>query len=291
MAKRPLERPEESILREMILKAVGQQKPPQTVRDLRKHLTGPFKLPEEALLEIVNGLVKEGNLFAWPAKGKGKPRYWDKEPASFISGTIIDRLSEKPLTAVALNRLLVKALFGIPKKEIEKGIQALTLQGSIRHHPRFGMLKAKLGLRPPDPQPYLFKVRKEMEQVYKMLGPTGVSREEIQKAFFDGAGLPPDPPGQSEAYPRKELEEEILSKMVEVEPQAPYGALVSLRNLRRSLGLAKEVFDRAIIDLAKNKRIILHQHSFPQGLSIEEQQSLVEDQKGHSYVGAVLVNP
>lgn len=291
MAKRSLERPEESILREMVFKVLGQQNQPLPIRDLRKQLRGPFKLPEAEIMEVVTSLVMEGTLFAWPAKGKGKQRYWGTEPASFISRTIIDRLSEKPLTALELNRLLVKTLFGIPKKEIEKAIQSLILQGSIRHHPKFGKLKAKLGLRPPDPQPYLFKVYKEIDLVYKTLGLAGVPREEIQKAFYEGSGLVTPFPGQSEAYSRRELAEQILSKMVEVEPQAPQGALVSLRNLRRSLGLAKEVFDRTIIDLAKNKRIMLHQHSFPQGLSTEEQQSLVEDQNGHFYVGAVLVNP
>jgi hypothetical protein len=290
MAKKILEWPDESVLSEIILKILSRQDQPKTAKEIRKQLPGPFKIPEDRLVEMLTNLAAKGNLFEWPAKGKGPPRFW-KEPPSpeFISQKIVQSLSEKPLTPLELKKVLVKELFGLPQKDIHPVIHSLLLRGVIRQHPKMGSLKAKLGQGPPDPKLYLQKVQKELEQVVKMLAPAGVSREAIHQAFFDLLGA-----SAYQTFPLKELktrdlEEKILSKMVDVEPQAPYGALVSLRNVRRALDLEKGLFDRTIIDLAKEGRIVLHQHSFPQGLSEEERHALVDDQRGHWYVGAVIM--
>lgn len=290
MAKKILTWPDESVLNENILKTLFQQDQPQTAREIRRHLTGSFKLPEDRLQELLSRLVRQGNLFEWPAKGKGQTRYW-KEPlsAEFISKKIIASLAEKSLTPLELKRVLSKQLFGLPKKEIDPVLHSLLLQGTIKQHPKMRGVKAKLGHRPPDPIPYLQKVQKELDQVFKMLAPSGVTREEIHKALWDVLGLPAPPEVSKEDPGIMDLQEQILAKMVEVEPQAPYGALVSLRNVRRTLDLEKGVFDRTIIDLAKKGRIVLHQHSFPQGLSEEERNALVEDHRGHWYVGAVIM--
>ncbi len=109
MAKKILTWSDESALSENILKVLFQQDQPKTAREIRRHLTGPFKLPEDRLLELLASLVAQGNLFEWPAKGKGQPRYW-KEPLSpeFISKKIIASLTEKSLTPLELKRVLSK---------------------------------------------------------------------------------------------------------------------------------------------------------------------------------------
>lgn len=288
MPKKNIELPDESVLAEGVLKTLGQQGQPKTVKELRKPLTGLFKLPEDRLGELVTGLVSGENIFEWPAKGKGRQRYWTEPLSRYMAEKTVRLLAEKPLTPVELKRNLNKALFGIPKMTIEKGIQSLLDQGILLIHPKFGSLKARLGLHPPDPKPYLNKVRKELDQVHKTLGPSGVSREAIHQALMVLLGIPAGSEILTEAPGMKDVESRLLSKMVEIEPQAPSGALVSLRNLRRSLNFEKGLFDRTIIDLARKDRIILHQHSFPQGLSEEERQDLVVDQRGQYYVGAVL---
>ncbi|MBI5603589.1 MAG: hypothetical protein HY879_09545 [Deltaproteobacteria bacterium] len=288
MPKKNIELPDESVLAEGVLKTLGQQGQPKTVKELRKPLSGLFKLPEDRLGELMTGLVSGEKIFEWPAKGKGRQRYWTEPLSRFMAEKTVQLLAEKPLTPVELKRNLNKALFGIPKITTEKGIQSLLDQGILLIHPKFGSLKARLGLHPPDPKPYLNKVRKELDQVHKTLGPAGVSREAIHQALMVLLGIPAGPEIFTEAPGMKDVESRLLSKMVEIEPQAPSGALVSLRNLRRSLNFEKGLFDRAIIDLAIKDRIILHQHSFPQGLSEEERQDLVADQRGQYYVGAVL---
>jgi hypothetical protein len=290
MAKKILEWPDEAVLSEMILKALSQQDQPRTAKDIRKQLPKSFKPPEDRLLELLTSLVEKKNLFEWPAKVKGAPRYW-KEPLSseFISGKIGQSLTEKPMTSLELKKVLTKKLFGISQKAIDPIIQSQILQGTIIQHPKMGGLKAKLGQQPPDPKPYLQKVQKELDLVGKILAPARVSREEINEALFELLGASAHQSLPLEKPLTVDLEEQILSKMVEVEPQAPYGALVSLRNVRRTLVLEKGLFDRTIIDLAKKGRIVLHQHSFPQGLSEEERNALVDDQRGHWYVGAVIM--
>jgi len=290
MPKKILELPNESVLSEKILNGLAQQNQPKTAKELRRLLTGPFKLPEDRLIELLTSLVTKGKIFEWPAKGKGKPRYWKEQPSQFISKKIVEGLTEKPLTSLELKKVLGKQLFGIPKpkKDIDHGIQSLLLQGTILQHPKVGGIKAKLGLRPPDPKPYLQKVQKELDQVFKMLAPSQVSREAINKALFNLLGISTISEVPLEEPRILDLEDQIISEMVKIEPRASTGALVSLQRLRKSLGLEKELFDRTIINMAKKSRIILHEHSFPMGVSEEERNYLVDDKKGHWYVGAVL---
>ncbi|MBA4394293.1 MAG: hypothetical protein C0407_12150 [Desulfobacca sp.] len=290
MAKKILEWPDESVLKELILKILSQQDQPQTAKDFRKQLAASFKIPEDRLLELLTNLVVLRNVFEWPAKGKGAKRFW-KEPPSpeFISQKIVQSLSDKPLTSLELKKVLSKQLFGLPQKAVDPVIHSLLLRGTIIQHPKIVGLKAKLGQRPPDPKPYLHKVLKELDQVAKMLAPSQVSREEIHQALLGLIGASGHRVVSLGEPKTVDFEEQILSKMIEVEPQAPYGALVSLRNVRRALDLEKGLFDLTIIGLAKKGRIVLHQHSFPRGLAEEERNALVDDQKGHWYVGAVIM--
>lgn len=285
MPKKPFPLPDESTLAEIVLKALSQQNQPKTARDLQKLLTGPFKLPEDRLTALLTGLTAGGKISEWPAKGKGKPRFWNELPAPFIAQKIIDHLAEKPLTLLELKRSLTKPLFGIPKSHMDQGIQMLLVKSRLLLHPKMGSVKAKLGLRPPDPKPYLQKVQGELEKVVKMLAPSRVSRDEINKALRDLLGPATGPADLPE---EGNLEGQILSKMVEIEPQASAGAVVSLKRLRKSLNWEKEIFDRTMIDLAQKRKVVLHEHSFPQGLSEEERGCLVDDRQSHWYVGAVL---
>ena len=72
---------------------------------------------------------------------------------------------------------------------------------------------------------------------------------------------------------------------------AANGALVSLSDLRRSLAAAipdKPTFDRLVLRLAESERVALHHHDYPGGLSQEERDALVVDDRGNYYVGIAL---
>jgi len=289
MAKKIREWPDESVLSEIIIKLFSQSGQPKTVKEIRKQLPGPFKIPEDQLSELLTNLIIKRNLFEWPSKGKGAKRFWTRSLSTeFISDKVLQALSEKPLTTPELKKVLNKRVFGLPQKTIEPVVQTLMEDGTVLLHPKTVGLKVKLGLQPPDPQPYLRKVEKELSQVMKILAPCRVSPKEIWEALFKSINIVGDPSVGLETGQEVTLEEEILTKMIEVEPQAPYGALVSLRHLRQTLNMEKGIFDRMMIDMAQKNKLILHRHSFPQGLSEEERNLLVDDQKGNWYVGAVL---
>ena len=79
--------------------------------------------------------------------------------------------------------------------------------------------------------------------------------------------------------------------MVEVVPAAVNGALVSLRDLRRSMdfqNVDKSTFDQAVLRLADQGKVALHRHDFPVGLSPEDRAELVTDATGDFYVGIAL---
>ena len=87
------------------------------------------------------------------------------------------------------------------------------------------------------------------------------------------------------------LESRILERMVEVVPAAANGALVSLRDLRRSKdfeNVDKSSFDQAVLGLADQGKVALHRHDFPAGLSTEDRAELVTDATGDFYVGIAL---
>jgi hypothetical protein len=62
---------------------------------------------------------------------------------------------------------------------------------------------------------------------------------------------------------------------------------VSIRELRRSAGLAKSTFDNTVLSLALKGKVALHHHDFPSSLPPDERDELVRDEQGTYYVGIV----
>jgi hypothetical protein len=52
--------------------------------------------------------------------------------------------------------------------------------------------------------------------------------------------------------------------------------------------LEKQLFDRAVLELARQGRLSLHRHDFPSSLSPAERDELVTDGAGAYYVGMAL---
>jgi hypothetical protein len=73
--------------------------------------------------------------------------------------------------------------------------------------------------------------------------------------------------------------------MTRLQPLGQKRALVSIRELRRSVGLTKIVFDRVVLSLALQGKVALHHHDFPSSLSPDERDELVRDEQGTYYVG------
>ncbi len=86
----------------------------------------------------------------------------------------------------------------------------------------------------------------------------------------------------------EELHEQILKKVIEIEPAAKQEVLVSIPDLRRALDLPKDLFDKAIIDLEQKEKIFLHRHVYPARMTDEEREQMVTDGNSKYYLGIVL---
>jgi len=84
-----------------------------------------------------------------------------------------------------------------------------------------------------------------------------------------------------------ETEALILKGIARLQPPGQGRALVSIRQLRRSMAVPKAAFDRIVLSLALKGKVALHHHDFPSSLSPEERDELVRDEQGTYYVGIV----
>lgn len=84
-------------------------------------------------------------------------------------------------------------------------------------------------------------------------------------------------------------ERDLMAALVSLEREAP-GSLHSIaRKWRPAVRhISKQRFDEAALDLARKRRIVLHHHDYPAGLTDAERDALVTDTEGTYYVGAGL---
>jgi hypothetical protein len=286
---------EDSGIADVVLRALSIASEPKTVRDVRKALTGPFRVSDDELSKLLAGLMDRGEVFEWPAKtAKGKVRYWIHDSTEYARRQVLDALNQGPQTQTELKRLLGKrwVLMAAALKEV---VEVLKREGKVFEHPKLGKASAKLSTWPADPRPHLLKLLKEFQAVCAKLAPAGVSHEDISRALLELAGerlatVATRSPEAQVSPTSPDLAGRILTRMSEVEPRARTGALVSFRDVRRGMQVGKEAFDRAVVELANGGRIYLHQHSFPAGLSEAERKDLVDDGRGHFFIGAVLAD-
>jgi hypothetical protein len=147
-------------------------------------------------------------------------------------------------------------------------------------------------LQPPEPGPYLGKAMLELTAVQRLLAPFQISLEAIHDALGRELGLARETGGPSKEPPEGEIaspnaEPLLLRAITRLQPPGQRRALVSIRELRRSMGLAKSVFDRVVLSLALQGKVALHHHDFPSSLSPDERDALVRDDQGTYYVGIV----
>jgi hypothetical protein len=84
----------------------------------------------------------------------------------------------------------------------------------------------------------------------------------------------------------REVRDQILKVMREIEPNVDDGAPVSIRELRRRMlseFQSKGVFDRVILQMAEEEQLVIHRHDHPSSLTEEARNELVRDPQGHFY--------
>lgn len=246
-----------------------------------------LKLPLEMVQTALNQLADAGRLFVWQP---GKVTYFClSEPRKAARETILNALAHGPLADKELVAWLRKRLPGYQVKHLKEHI---SYSKQVYEHPRHGKIRSRYGLEPPEPGPYLGKAVQDIMSVQRLLDPFHISLEAIHDALGRELGLKHAAMAPSaEPIPDQrtvgETEPLLLMGMTRLQPPGQRRALVSIRELRRSVSLSKNVFDRAVLSLAHQGKVALHHHDFPSSLSPDERDELVRDEQGTYYVGIV----
>jgi len=246
-----------------------------------------LKLPLEMVETALNELVDARRLYLWQP---GKASYFClSEPRETALETLLNALTAGPLTEKELVASVRKKLPGYQVMDLK---EHLSYSKQVYEYPKYGKVKIRYGLQPPEPGPYLGKAMQEITAVQRLLAPFQISLEAIHDALGRELGMEPEKKAPSRERARevsdfRDVEPLILKGITRLQPPGQRRALVSIRELRRSVGLAKSVFDRVVLSLALQGKVALHHHDFPSGLSPDERDELVRDEQGTYYVGIV----
>lgn len=277
-------RPEEEALRRTLEFLTGSSC--ATAVKIRSAL----KLPPELTDKALDLLVAEDRVHVWEP---GKTRmYCLHRPQEIARDSILNAVQLESLDEKELVRRIRRKLPGYTASLLRESLRALLKSGQVLEHPRYGKMKAKYGSVPPDPGNYLDKVATETKTVHNLLAPSGVSLDGILAALGRKLGLATGTAvGGIEKIATRTAssgaESQILQGIAHLQPLGKDRALVSIRDLRRSLDLSKRDFDSAVFSLALKRIVALHHHDFPASLSEEEREELVRDEQGTYYVGIV----
>jgi hypothetical protein len=244
-----------------------------------------LKLPLEMVETALDELVDKGRLYLWqPGKA---PYFCLSEPRKAARETILNALAAGPLSEKELIGWVRKRLPGYQVKDLR---EHLSYSKQVYEYPKYGKVKTQYGLEPPEPGPYLGKTIQDITAVQRLLAPFQISLEAIHEALGHELGLEHEKRAPSWERPQeqsasRDAEPLILQGITRLQPLGQKRALVSIRELRRSVSLSKSLFDKAVLSLALQGKVALHHHDFPSSLSPDERDELVRDEQGTYYVG------
>ena len=277
--------------REHVLSLIQSTTEPVTAAQVAKLLTGSHKLSEARVLPVLDEFVAQARLISFsPKTAKGKPRYWDRDSAALACLLITGILGKKGALALSDLRKAAKA---VSDSEFHAAFQSLIESRQLFEHPPLPKKKtSSFGLRPPSPEPYLRDLETQLSKTVAQLVAAKVPTDVLRRALVqlvEATGVSFKAPGSHtpEAAPAA-AEMDLVALIRRIEPAADNGALVAARDLRRAANLIKSQFDRAVLNLASQGRLMLHRHDFAGGLSESERDELVTDGAGTYYVGMAL---
>jgi len=133
-------------------------------------------------------------------------------------------------------------------------------------------------------------IRLALQLAVARLKSRGLTADQVMTAAREV--LQSSPPATSSShYNAADLERLILERMLQLNPSAATGAPVQLSQLRHALRpeiADKDIFDLAIMRLADQGRVAVHQHDYVGSLSQEELAALVSDKRGNYFIGVTL---
>lgn len=304
----------------VLLATLRQAPEPLSEAKLQNALPKPYRRPPEELRRVLDELITQGTVFQFaPYNSKGH-RFWCHDLEHYACGQIARVLTEKgPLTKPDVFRKIKASVSGLAKARVEQLLDTMVRDGRAKAFPpRIGGRSPLHHTRAFPPSVYLVPTlesfSKALETFARKVGGQGIATEQLleeARALRDraarvkeAAGAPSAaPPAASQPAPAAPNEpapalpepadmHAILDGLRQVNLSAGQGAMVSVRELRRFLRARladKARFDSAVLRLAQEGRIDLHQFGLPESLTDEQRaEDLVADGQGSFYNGIVL---
>lgn len=280
------EAPPENEIAHVIARALDAADEPLPPNQLRERLHGPNRRSVDELQSILDREVEAGRLYRYAAYRSKAPRYWTRGEKDLIQVAIIRRLHDRSSTEAELLKGIENYLKGISKASQKRVLGELVAEKRVQKWPPFlGGRTARYGVRAPDPREY---AEQAIEKLSKLLEPFDISRDKILAVLAD---LDSDHPAPTVALvsATADVESLILERVYIAQPRAAERALVLFGPLRQAVPeVDADEFDRAILALRNQGRVVLHASDYPLGLTERERSDAVKDSAGTHYVGLVL---
>ncbi len=272
------------------MKGLNRAEAPQTPSSIRKALPGPYRRRVHRISEILEELVAEGRVYRFaPYRGKAH-RYWTYDLETYAS-TVIERALTTPRTFKELDSLVEKPLADCSQKRRRQILDGLVRNGRVWALPKIPRSRTeRYATEPPDPRDYLRAsvnhLRRQIDQTAERLRHFGVPEDRTRAAALELLGVE----GKSSFSEEPEDSAVIVQELARLQAHER-GGLVPVSKLRDNLRDRlpdKDGFDRAVLELARAKRVALHPHDYPAGVSEAERAEMVTDGQGNYYVGATI---
>jgi hypothetical protein len=268
-----------------VLRALQQSAQPLAITKLGKTLPKSALKSKKDLPELLRQMVKAGQIRVHQARSSV---YWLPGMEEQACEKIIEALSEIPLTQTDLKNKLRSLLIGWPQTKRNEMIAQLLKEKRVYKVPPLTGKTSLLSARAePTPQDY---IKLALQLAVARLKTTGLTTDQVMTAAREVLQLAPTR-AASIHHQVADLEILILERMQQINPSVVTGAPVQLSQLRHSLRSEiadKDIFDQAIMRLAEQGRVAVHQHDYVGSLNQEELAALVSDGRGNYFIGVTL---
>jgi hypothetical protein len=287
-AKKRVEQVLPEDLQESVREAVFRA-PGSTVAQIVKALPASYRGFVVAIRAAAETLADTGKLFRH-FKTKATPLFFPAEPMATLDAAIQPRLTDRVLDKDELKRLVEEITPG-HGVVLDAWLKRALERGALHEHaPKAKTDKKKRYGRDPDLRKLFAPVFTALRKAREGLDERAIPRQRFAKLLLEELEVSLDGGGATSGHDactgaNGDARSQFISALAALGAENPRQALLSVRELRSRLGLAKAQFDAVALDLMRDGAISLHHHDHPASLPEVERRQLIQDASGTFYVG------
>lgn len=279
-----------------LLSLVQEASAPARAADLSKRLPRPRKVRAAdwtaAIRSVLDQAVAEGKIFAAASGKDGERRYWSRDERHFILA-VLDRVAVVPQPLSRLRTAVAREAHGAAASFIEQVIREAVAAGRLFEHPPQRGKTILFAVVPPPPKLRLPRFQGKLKTILghcrKLLDDAGVSvdqlLDELRANLSSTPGAAAEPvrnesapaePQRSADRPAPAPEEELRHLILTAVAHDPVVSVAQLRS-EMPAEYRGEIFDRTVLRLADEGKVILSQDVDPSQLTQEQIAQAIRD--------------